>query len=389
MMRDVVVLGVGMTKFGKFLNRSLKEMGQEAIWNAVADAGIDAREIQVAYFSNSLAGLITGQEAVRGQTVLRHSGLGGIPIINVENACAGGATAFRGAWLEVASGNYDVALAIGVEKLFCDDTAQSLRALSTNSEIELARMGFQFTAYYALQLRKYMEQFGVTREQLALAAVKNSYNGSLNPYAQHQRPLTSEEVLKSRPISDPLTLYMCSSMSDGAAAAILCTREKAKKYTSKTLVQVASCILRAGMFRGPNDTTTPNTVTLAAKEAYEKAGIGPKEISLAEVHDAMAPVEILRYEELMFCERGEGIKMLEQGRTKITGDLPVDPSGGLSARGHPVGATGIAQVTEIVWQLRETAGARQVANPKTGLTQNSGGRVEEDTAATSVIILKK
>jgi acetyl-CoA acetyltransferase len=387
-MRQVVVVGVGMTKFGKFLDRTLQDMGQESIWNAVEDAGIPGSDIEVAYFSNSLAGLITGQEAVRGQVVLRYSGFGGIPIINVENACASGTTAFRGAWLEVASGAHDVALAVGVEKLFCNDTARSIRALATNSEIELARMGFQFTAYYALQLRKYMKEFGATKKLFAQTAVKNSCNGSLNPYAQHQKPLTVDEVLNSRPISDPLTLYMCSSMSDGAAAAILTTKEKAREYTTGPLIEVAACVLRAGMFRKPHDTSTPNTVTMAAREAYETAGIGPDEINLAEVHDAMAPVELLRCEELLFCEKGGAIAMFEQGRTQINGDLPVDPSGGLSARGHPVGATGLAQVAEIVWQLRGTAGARQVAKPKVGLTQNSGGRVEEDTAATSVTILK-
>lgn len=388
-MRDVVIIGVGMTKFGKFLDRTLQDMGQEAIWKAIEDSGVQASDIQVAYFSNSLAGLITGQEAVRGQIVLRHAGLGGIPVINVENACASGTTAFRGAWLEVASGAYDVALAVGVEKLFCDDTARSLRALSTNSELELAMMGFQFTAYYALQLRKYMKEYGATKELFARVAVKNSYNGSLNPYAQHQKVLTVEEVLNSRPISDPLTLYMCSSMSDGAAAAIVCTREKARQFTSGPLIEVGSCVLKAGLYRKPGDTSIPNTVTLVAREAYEKAGVDPKDINVAEVHDAMAPVELLRCEELLLCGKGEAIAMFEQGRTRIDGDIPVDPSGGLSARGHPVGATGLGQITEIVWQLRGTAGAHQVNNPRVGLTQNSGGRVEEDTAATSVTILKK
>ncbi len=388
-MRDVVVIGVGMTKFGKFLDRTLQDMGQEAIWKAIEDSGVQARDIQVAYFSNSLAGLITGQEAVRGQIVLRHSGLGGIPVINVENACASGTTAFRGACLEVASGAYDVALAVGVEKLFCGDTARSLRALGTNSEIELAMMGFQFTAYYALQLRKYMKEYGATKELFARIAVKNSYNGSLNPYAQHQKVLTVEEVLNSRPISDPLTLYMCSSMSDGAAAAIVCTRKKSRQFTSGPLINVASCVLKAGLYRKPGDTSIPNTVTLVAREAYEKAGIDPKDVNVAEVHDAMAPVELLRCEELLLCGKGEAIAMFEQGRTQINGDIPVDPSGGLSARGHPVGATGLGQITEIVWQLRGTAGAHQVHNPRVGLTQNSGGRVEEDTAATSVTILKK
>lgn len=275
-MREVVVIGVGMTRFGKFLDMSLKEMGRIAIWNAIKDSGVPPKDIQVAYFANSLAGLITGQEGVRGEVVLRYAGLGGIPIINVENACASGTTALRGALLEATSEAYDVALAVGAEKLFCNDTPRSVKALATDSDIELGAMGFQFAASYAMNIRKYMNKYGATREHLAKVAVKNSYNGSLNPYAQYQRPLTIEEVLNSRMVADPLTLLMCSSMADGAAAAILVPKDKAKKYSDKPLVEIASCVLRSGMFRHPKDTTIPDTVTLTANEAYHKAGVGPR-----------------------------------------------------------------------------------------------------------------
>lgn len=390
-MRKVVIIGVGMHPFGKFLDKSLKDLGRVAIWSASEDANISPRDIQAAYVGNSLGGLITGQEGVRGQVVLRDAGFGGIPVINVENACASAATALRGAWLEVASGSCDVALALGVEKLFCEDTAKSIAALSADSDIELAKMGFQFTALYAMKLSRYMAKYGITREHFARVVVKNSYNGSLNPYAQHRKPLTVEEVLNSRMVAPPLTLYMCSSMGDGAAAAILCSRDKARKYTSKPLVEVACCALRSGMFRRPDETNVADTDTaiLTAEQAYAKAGIGPEDVDVAEVHDAMAPAELLLYEALGLCGEGEAGRMIDEGKTRIDGDIPVNPSGGLAARGHPVGATGLAQIAEIVWQLRGEAGKRQVANPRVGLVENAGGRVEEDNAACCITILKR
>ena len=388
-MREVVVIGVGMHPFGKFLDKGLKELGREAVWRAIDDAGVSLRDIQVAYVSNALAGLITGQEGVRGEVVLRDAGFSGIPIINVENACASASTAFRGAWLEVASGMADVALALGVEKLYCEDTRQSIKALAADADLELGRLGFQFTAYYAMELRRYMQRSGATPVHLAQVVVKNSYNGSLNPYAQHRRPLSVEEVLGSRPIADPLTLYMCSSMGDGAAAAILCAREVAHRFTSPPPVTVAACCLRSGMFRRPEEEEGPATATITARHAYEVAGVGPEDIDVAEVHDAMAPAELMIYEELGFCAPNEGPRLIEEGVTALGGRLPVNPSGGLAARGHPVGATGLAQIAEIVWQLRGQAGQRQVAGARVGLVHNVGGFVEWDNAACSITILKR
>ncbi len=388
-MRKVVVIGIGMHKFGKFLDKSLQDLGRVAIWNAVEDAHISPKEIEVAYVANSLAGLVTGQEGVRGQVILRDAGLGGIPIVNVENACASGATAFRGAWIEVASGIYDVALALGVEKLCLPNTADSIKILASDSDVRLRDLGFQFTAYYSMKLKKCMEKYEWTKEDFAKVVEKNTYNASLNPYAQHRTPLTVEQVLNSRLIAEPLHLYMCSSIGDGAAAAILCSAEKARKFINKPFIEVAACVLRSGMFKEPNDFAKKNIVTMASNLAYEQSGIGPGDIDVAEVHDAMAPAELYRYEELGFCKEGEGAKMIEEGRTKITGDIPVNPSGGLAGRGHPVGATGLAQVAEIVWQLRGKAEKRQVDNPKVGLAQNSGGMVEDDTAAGSIVILKR
>ncbi len=388
-MRKVVVIGIGMHAFGRFLDKSLSDLGRVAIWNAIEDCRISLKNIQVAYVGNSLGGLVTGQEGIRGQVILRDAGLGGIPVINVENACASGTTAFRGAWLEVASGAYDIALAVGVEKLYLPKTADSIRILAADSDIRLRDMGFQFTAHYAMNLRKYMKQYGWTKEHFAKVVEKNSYNASLNPYAQYRTPLTVEQVLKSRLVAEPLHLYMCSSMGDGAAAAILCSEEAARKFTRKPPIEVAACALRSGMFKRPADSTRLNIVTLASQFAYEQAGLGPRDVDVAEVHDAMAPAELYHYEELGFCREGEGSRMIEEGRTKITGDIPVNPSGGLAGKGHPVGATGLAQVAEIVWQLRGEAGERQVNKPKVGLIQNSGGYVENDSAAATIVILKR
>ncbi len=388
-MRKVAVIGVGLHAFGRFLEKSLSELGRVAVWNAIEDCGISLKNIQVAYVANSLGGLVTGQEGIRGQVILRDAGFGGIPIINVENACASGTTAFRGAWLEVASGACDMALAVGVEKLYLPKTADSIRILSADSDISLRDMGFQFTAHYAMNLRKYMKQYGWTKDHFAKVVEKNSYNASLNPYAQHRTPLSVEQVLKSRVVAEPLHLYMCASMGDGAAAAILCAAEEAAKFTRKPLIEVAACALRSGMFKPPADAARLNIVALASQFAYEQAGLGPKDVDVAEVHDAMAPAELYHYEELGFCGEGEGARMVEEGRTKITGDIPVNPSGGLAGKGHPVGATGLAQIAEIVWQLRGEAGQRQVKDPKVGLIQTSGGWVENDTAAAAVVLLKR
>lgn len=387
-MRKVVIIGVGMHRCGKFLDKSLKDLGQVAIWDAINDAGVDAKQIEVAYVSNCVAGLITGEENVRGQRVLRASGIGRIPIINVENACAAGSTALRGAYLEIASGLHDIALAIGVEKMFCGNTSREVKAVAASADLELLATGVQFTALYAISLKKYMKEYGATPAHFAKVVVKNSYNGSLNPYAQHRTPLTIEQVLNSRMISEPLTLYMCSSIADGAAAAILCTKEIARRFTSKPLVEIAACELGSGRFR-PGYGEGTDLAELVAQDAYRVAGIPPEDIDVAEVHDAMAPAELLLYEELGFCQKGEAIRLIDEGRTKIDGDIPVNPSGGLAAKGHPVGATGIIQVAEIVWQLRGEAGHRQVANPKVGLVQNRGGFIEGDDAASAITILKR
>lgn len=392
-MRDVVVIGVGMHPFGRFPDESIKELGYHAVSEAMRDAGVAIRDVQTAYVGNSLAGLLTGQEGVRGQTILQYGGIDDIPVVNVENACASASTAFRGAWLEVASGMCDVALALGVEKMFVGDTAKSLVALAADAEIELARMGMQFSANYAIHpkynLRQKLLDYDWTIEDYALCSVKNSFNGSLNPNAQFRKPLSVEQVLGSPMISSPLTLYMCSSIADGAAAAIVCAREVASRFSSRPPIRIAATVLESGHLFGSIDTDFGKAKEVIHR-AYEVAGVGPEDVDVAEVHDAMSPVELLIYESLGYCGPGEGDKLIRDGSTRITGNRPVNTSGGLTARGHPVGATGLAQIAEIVWQLRGDAGPRQVLAPMVGLAHNQGGMLlGMDSAAYAVTILTR
>jgi len=392
-MRDVVIIGVGAHATGKFTEKPLKEMAYTAIWGALEDAGVKPADINVAYFGNSLGGLLTGQEGIRGQVALQHSGITGIPIVNVENACASAATALRGAWLEVASGAADVAIAVGAEKMFVGDSARTISALSAVSELDLSQMGMQFTTSYAIHpkinLKARMAEYGWTIEDFAKPAVKNSFNGSLNPLAQHRRPLSIEQVVQSRIVVDPLTLYMCSSISDGAAAAVVCSADLAKKYNTKRPIHIASCTLRSGVYRLPGDDRL-DTAETTAKAAYEEAGIGPEDLDAIELHDAMAPAELMLYERLGLCGPGEGPRLIDEGVTTLRGRLPVNPSGGLCSRGHPVGATGLLQIAELVWQMRGEAGERQIEKrPKATMAQNQGGLLlGQDSAVYCCTILK-
>lgn len=393
-MRPVAVIGVGAHPSGKFVDKSLKDLAHVAIWAAFDDAGVRPQDIDVAYVANSLGGLLTGQEGIRGQVVLQNSGVLGIPVINVENACASGATAFRGAWLEVASGVADVALAVGVEKMFVGDTGKSISALSADSELDLSKMGMQFTATYAIHpkmnIKARMKEYGWSVADLAKPAVKNSFNGSLNPLAQHRKPHSLEDVVNSRVVVDPLTLYMCSSMSDGAAAAVLCPVDMARRFTQKAVIRVASCVLRSGMYRLPGD-MREDSATVTCRMAYEETGIGPEDLDVLEVHDAMAPAELMLYERLGLCGPGEGPRLIDEGVTTLAGRQPVNPSGGLTSRGHPVGATGLLQIAELVWQMRGEAGRRQIERtPSVAMAQNQGGlTLGQDSAIYAATILKR
>src|SRR5712691_12554872 len=397
-MQKVRVVGAGMSRFGKFMNRGLRDLAEEAVRNATEDAGIDIKEVRAAYVGNSVAGLITGQETIRGQVVLRKTGVLGILIVNVENACASASTAFHLAWMAVASGLYECVLALGVEKLSDPDKAKSLRAfnsavdVSELAEIEkrLGRSG-EGARDRSLFMDLYISMLnsgkpagqsvgGVTREQMALVSVKNHYHGSLNPYAQYREEVTLEQVLQSKPVVGPLTVLMCSPLGDGAAAALIVSEEFARNKGLKG-PRVDASVLVSG--RGDDRSMVPST-RRAATKAYEMAGIGPEDVGLAEVHDGVAPAEISIYEDLRFCARGDGPKLIEDRVTWLGGKLPVNTSGGLLARGHPIGATGLGQIVEVVWQLQGKAGKRQVENCKVGLTQNGGGHIGFDLAAMAV-----
>jgi len=385
--RDVSIIGVGMTHFGKFVDRDMKDLGREATWKALEDSGVAIKDIEIAYVANAVGQQLTELKGTIGQHVLTSAGFFGMPIINVENACSGGSTALRGAYMEVASGNCDVALALGVEKLFCGDSAKSAQTMAAGTVY--AKFGFMFVALYAMQLKKWMAASGATKEHFAKVAAKNKYNGSLNPYAQFQKAMTVEQILESRVIAEPLTQFMCSTMADGAAAAIVCSKEIASKFTSKQPITIEACELVSGTYNVPGESHEEIT-TRAAIKAYEKAGIGPEDIDVVEVHDAMSPAELRLYEELNLCKPGEAGKMIDEGHTDLTGRTPVNPSGGLAAKGHPISATGLAQIYEIVTQLRGEAGKRQVTNnPQVGMTENAGGWTMDDNAACAITILKK
>jgi acetyl-CoA acetyltransferase len=254
-------------------------------------------------------------------------------------------------------------------------------------------MGMQFTTSYAIHpkinLKGRMAEYGWTIEDFAKPAVKNSFNGSLNPLAQHRRALSIEQVVQSRIVVDPLTLFMCSSISDGAAAAVVCSADIAAQFTSKRPIRIASCVLRSGVYRLPDDERV-DSATVTANAAYEEAGIGPEDIGAIELHDAMAPAELMLYERLGLCAPGEGPRLIDDGVTTLKGRQPVNPSGGLCSRGHPVGATGLLQIAELVWQMRGEAGARQIEKPpKVTMAQNQGGLLlGQDSAVYSVTILK-
>lgn len=388
--RQAVVIGVGMTKFGKQPNRGIKDLAREATWKAIKDAGVNPRDIQVIYCGNSMEGLLSGQEDVRGQVVMKDIGFAGIPIINTPNACGSSSTAFREAWLAIASGLYDVALAVGFEKLYINDTAKVNRALASATDLEIeGNMGAFLPGLYAMEAKRYMFETGCTKEQFAKITVKNHKNGCLNPYAQIQQELTVEEVLNSKMVAAPITLYMCSPIGDGAAAAILCSERVAAQYKANSVMIAGIGMTSGGYPEIGLNRDTPTATQLAAREAFEMAGIGPEDVDFAEIHNAFSPAEFIYFEELGFCQKGEAPRYLEEGKTQINGSIPINTSGGLESKGHPVGATGLAMIHEAVIQLRRQAGPRQVNSPRVGLVQNGGGSIGGDAAIMCVHLLTK
>jgi benzoylsuccinyl-CoA thiolase BbsB subunit len=364
-MRKVCVVGTGMVKFGKYSDVSLADIGWPAVRQAMDDAGVQPGDIEAFFCGTGLGGPMPGQR------VLGRLGMTGIPIINVENACSSGSSALNLGCMAIASGRHDVVMVMGVEKL----TKFNGGTIPLEKEDWEVSNGLVMPALYAMRARRYMHEFGLTREQLASVVVKSRRHAALNPDAQLQKETSVEEVLASRMIADPFTLYQCCPTGDGAAAIILCAEDVARRFTDKPVKVVASHVA-SGLFEsGPRDMTSPEITVRCAQETFEEAGIGPEDIDVAEVHDAFTSAELMYYEAFGFCKRGEAAQLLASGATSLGGRIPVNPSGGLLSKGHPVAATGAAQVVEVVRQLQGRCGRRQVEGAKVGLTHATGGGI--------------
>ena len=382
-MREVAVIGVGQSVFGKFPDKTAAQLGSEAVSEALADCGIPPKKIQVAYAARNYDTNCTAQG------ILKEVGIRAIEMVNVENACAGGSTAFRGVWKEIADGRYDVGIAIGVESMTTSPIAG--RLIPPEKDDLEGHLGMTMPGMFAMVARRQMEEHRARVEDFAQVSVKNHHHGCLNPKAQYRKEFTVEDILNSRMICDPITVLMCCPNTDGAAAAILCSMDVARKHTTTPIRVIASTLLSGDYKYLQEDICVSPVGREAAKTAYEMAGCDPKDIDLVEMHDAFANEEILRYEDLGLCKPGEGITLLKSGATQIGGRIPVNPSGGLLSLGHPLSASGIRTICEIVLHLRGQAGARQTPNAKAGLAQMLGGLVAglEHGAVASIHILAR
>ncbi len=408
---NVYIIGVAMNKFGKYLDRSIKDLTGESLKKVLEDADLGLNEIQAAWFSNTGWGMSEFQHCIRGQVALSANGLDKIPITNVENACASATTALQGAWMAIKAGIYDCTLAIGTEKVYSNDRKLMMQGFISGTDVEITTQYIEqikqeakqkteasgkpdqkkekkgghsvFMDFYAMGARKHMKAYGSTQRQLAVIAAKAHNNSTLNPLAQYTFPQTVEQVLADYEVAYPLTRAMCSPVGDGTAAAILCSEKFLRAHPTSRAVLIRASILRSGSW-------TENTISeRAALPAYEMAGLGPEDIHVAEVHDATAFGELYQTEKLGFCPEGEGGVFAESGATSLDGKLPVNTSGGLLSRGHPIGASGLAQIYELVTQLRGEAGRRQIQNPKIALAENGGGTIGEGEAAMCIHILEK
>lgn len=410
-MRDVAIIGVGMTRFGKYPDKGIKDLVRESTEDAIKDAGIHKRDIEAAYVGSAATGLMTGQEQIRAQVTLSAMGIEKIPMYNVENACASSSTAFHLGWTAVGAGLYDIALVVGFEKLYDQDKMKSFMALGSAVDVDMLKAILEkpealedyipikseeifskgsgtnrsiFMDMYAYYTRMYMDRFGLKQEHFAKISVKSHKNGAINPHAQYQKEVSVEEVLNSGDVSYPLTRMMCAPIGDGAAAAIICSKEKAAQFTTSP-IWIEASLLGSGKKSGHFDDSL--TKRLAPK-VFEVAGVDPQDIDVIEIHDATSPSEIITLIELGICPGEEAPKWIDEGFLEIDGKNPTNTSGGLASKGHPIGATGLGQIHEIVNQLRGTAGKRQVKGPKIGMTQNGGGILGVDAAAMTLHIFK-
>lgn len=460
-MRDVYIVGAHTIRFGKYLDKTISELAEMTVTPCLKEAGLEKKDIQALWFANSAWGEYRRQTCIRAQVALRPMGIDGIPMTNVENACAGGATAFHHAWLGVASGLHDITLAVGAEKIYDRnqflvfsgfltgmDVGNLINIMKNFTEYSLTKddmkameehlkkyrhlkkngarkgktvrekmrslrdslvvairigesMGYDvmkelrklgtgdhspFMDVYGHEARKHMRKYGSTIEQFAAIASKNHFHSTLNPNAQYQFAVSEEEVLADRIVTWPLTRSMCAPVGDGAASAILCDEQTVRRLgLASQAVRVRASVLGSGRARTEEE---DNIGTRLTKRAYEISGTGPGDMHLAEVHDASAYGELVQTENLGFCPRGEGGVLARSGATRLGGKIPVNTSGGLESRGHPIGASGLGQIHEIVTQLRGRAGKRQVEGARLGIAENGGGALGVEEAAMGIHILE-
>ncbi len=402
-----------MTPLGKHLDKSVKQLTAIAVDAALADAGCGKEAIEAAWFSNTRQGVMEGQHGIRGQAALRAYGFEEIPIVNCDNACASSSTGVNQAFAAIKAGLCEVALVVGADKMNYPEKrelmfeafmggmdrelaeAQLERQLKLSAGLDLppeaqAETGQRsiFMDSYAAMARHHMALFGTTREQIAAIASKNHWHSQFNPMAQYQTPMTIDEVLADKPISWPLTRAMCAPISDGAGALVLASEGALKRFGASRAVKVLATQLASGVTREPDDLER-HVGRIAAIKGWEQAGIGPDEISVAEVHDATSFAEIRHIENLGLCEIGAGGFVSERGETRLGGRVPVNTSGGLVSKGHPVGATGVIQLIELVTQLRNEAGERQVAGARFAAAENGGGFYDGEEAVAAVTVLAK
>ncbi len=377
--QDVVVIGTGAIPFGRHYEKTVSALAAPAILQAIADAGAKREDIEAAYCGTALGGMMAGQRC------LKPIGMTGIPVVNVENACASSATAFRQAWAGIRAGLHEVALVFGVEKL-----TRLSGPLPIEPDDWEGAQGMVMPALYAMRARRYMHDRGATLQDLAEVAVKARRHGALSEIAQMREPTTVEEVLASRPVADPLTLLQCCPTGDGAAALVLASAKAARRFkmAAKPVRVISSTLVSGRYMTGFRDMTSPEITKRASAIAYEAAGLGPEDVDVVETHDAFTVAELLYYEALGLSKEGEAVQMLKSGATSLGGRMPVNPGGGLLARGHPVGASGAAQLVEISRQLQGRAGKRQVERAKVGLAHITGGGISGlDHGAAAIHIL--
>lgn len=404
------LLGVGMVPFGRWRDVSLADLARRAARAALEDAGLDAGRVRVAVVGNAVQGAIDGQHGIRGQLMLRGLGLADVPVVNVENACASASTALHVATAYVASGMADVALAVGAEKMVTTDRNRSLEAFEgswerADRDQTLRRLAdfaaatpapeeegndvghSVFMDVYAAFARDHMARYGTTVRQLAAVSAKNHMHSVANPNAQFRRPFTVGQILAAPRVVWPFTVPMCSAVSDGAAAAVIVSADAARRAGLSRAVGIRALELaHGGGWTGEH--MDEHVSRRTARRLWDQAEVDPRDVDVAEVHDATAIGEIQQIEHLGLAGPGEGGPAAEQGRTSIGGDIPVNPSGGLESRGHPIGATGLAQVFELVTQLRGEAGSRQVRGARIAVAENGGGLIGLEEAAISMIVLE-